>query len=88
MMVAQLLPPDSFPDRVDTSPLPPLILSPADPPEGTHRYIWLLYKQPTLDSLTAKDPTHGRRQNFSAKNFASHHNLGAPVGATYFTASA
>lgn len=53
------------------------------PPAGRHRYIFLLYQQQT----GARVPVQkiGERAKFSARDFAARHNLGDPVGATFFT---
>ncbi|CAI5488420.1 unnamed protein product [Closterium sp. Naga37s-1] len=55
------------------------------PPEGTHRYIFLLFRQPTAQlEVSAPD----ERANFHAAHFAADHGLGAPVAALFFTCEA
>jgi phosphatidylethanolamine-binding protein (PEBP) family uncharacterized protein len=61
--------------------------APPTPPRGTHRYIFLLYKQPAGVALPVTPVT--QRAKFHAASWAAKHDLGEqPVAATYFTASA
>ncbi|GJP48097.1 hypothetical protein CLOM_g7378 [Closterium sp. NIES-68] len=55
------------------------------PPEGTHRYIFLLFRQPTKQLELS--PPEGRA-NFHAAEFAREHGLGAPVAALFYTCEA
>lgn len=60
--------------------------SPA-PPEGTHRYIVLVYEQPTAVKAAAISQMQ-QRVKFDIAGFAATNKLGAPAGATLFTATA
>lgn len=53
------------------------------PPIGIHRYIFLLYKQPSGPLLVSPPAV---RNNFNTRNFAAEYGLGLPVAATYFNA--
>jgi phosphatidylethanolamine-binding protein (PEBP) family uncharacterized protein len=53
------------------------------PPVGIHRYIFVLFKQPSAPFLIAPPAV---RNNFSTRNFAAHYGLGLPVAATYCNA--
>ncbi|CAI5963599.1 unnamed protein product [Closterium sp. NIES-64] len=55
------------------------------PPEGAHRYIFLLFRQPAAQ-LEVSAPEE--RANFHAAQFASDHALGAPVAALFFICEA
>lgn len=55
------------------------------PPIGIHRYIFVLFKQPSEHPLLVTPPPV--RKNFSTRNFAELHGLGLPVAATYFNAA-
>ncbi|EIE22736.1 PEBP-like protein [Coccomyxa subellipsoidea C-169] len=50
------------------------------PPKGTHRYVFLLYKQ--NGRVSAKNP-HSR-QNFTLHQFTKEHSLGDPAAAVFF----
>lgn len=52
------------------------------PPIGTHRYVFMLFKQP--GPIKASDPTHGKRGHFNTRDFAAKHSLGNPVAVEYF----
>lgn len=54
------------------------------PPIGIHRYIFVLFKQPTGKPLLVTAPSV--RNNFNTRTFAVEHGLGFPVAATYFNA--
>lgn len=57
------------------------------PPEGTHRYAFLLFKQPNQEPLQVSDPSGGEsmgRKGFNTRSFAEKHGLGHPVAATFF----
>ncbi|KAL4432870.1 hypothetical protein ABPG77_008196 [Micractinium sp. CCAP 211/92] len=56
-----------------------------NPPSGTHRYVFLLYAQPTEDSLQV--PTPESIANFSARDFSAEYELGEPIAVTYFTSA-
>jgi phosphatidylethanolamine-binding protein (PEBP) family uncharacterized protein len=63
----------------------------AGPPEGTglHRYVFLVYEQPsqlTFDEKKLTNRSGDGRGKFSARNFAKKHNLGAPVAGNFFQA--
>ena len=61
--------------------------APPTPPKGTHRYIFLLYKQPAGVTLPVTQIT--QRGKFHAADWAAKHELGdQPVAVTYFTSSA
>lgn len=52
-----------------------------DPEIGIHRYIMFLYQQKSpLDRIDALES----RVCFKSRDFATKHNLGRPVGVTYF----
>lgn len=53
------------------------------PPIGIHRYIFVLFKQPTEPIVISPPPA---RNNFNTRNFAGEYGLGLPVAATYFNA--
>lgn len=53
------------------------------PPIGIHRYIFVLFKQPTGPIRVSPPPA---RNNFNTRNFAAEYGLGLPVAATYFNA--
>ncbi|XP_024370999.1 protein MOTHER of FT and TFL1 isoform X2 [Physcomitrium patens] len=55
------------------------------PPIGIHRYIFVLFKQPTGKPLLVTAPSV--RNNFNTRTFAVEHGLGFPVAATYFNAA-
>uniref|UniRef100_A0A7I4APD1 Mother of FT and TFL1-like protein n=1 Tax=Physcomitrium patens TaxID=3218 RepID=A0A7I4APD1_PHYPA len=50
------------------------------PPIGIHRYIFVLFKQPSQSFLISPPAA---RNNFSTRNFAAYYGLGLPVAATY-----
>ncbi|GAQ88854.1 Phosphatidylethanolamine binding protein [Klebsormidium nitens] len=54
------------------------------PPVGRHRYVFLLYEQ--AYQIEAQPPT--QRNRFKAQMFAQEHELGDPVAASLFYASA
>lgn len=57
------------------------------PPVGTHRYAFLLFRQPAAEPVQVGDPSGGQQANrkgFNTRHFASNHNLGHPVAATCF----
>ncbi|XP_054742377.1 protein D2-like isoform X1 [Anastrepha obliqua] len=63
----------------------------AGPPKGTglHRYVFLIYKQPT--KLRFQEPripknSSQNRPNFSVAKFAKKHKLGDPIGGNFFQA--
>lgn len=53
------------------------------PPKGTHRYVFLLYKQ--SGRLSVRNP-HSR-QNFTLHQFSQEHKLGDPAAAVFFYSS-
>lgn len=55
------------------------------PPIGIHRYIFVLYRQPSEQPLLVTPPP--MRNNFNTRKFAVEHGLGLPVAATYFNAA-
>jgi len=55
------------------------------PPIGIHRYIFVLYRQPSEQPLLVTPPP--MRNNFNTRRFAVEHGLGLPVAATYFNAA-
>ena len=57
------------------------------PPIGTHRYVFLLHKQPNHEPLQVADPSHGGgdRAHFNSRAFAEAHGLGRPVAVAWFT---
>ncbi|XP_037950702.1 protein D3-like [Teleopsis dalmanni] len=61
------------------------------PPEGTglHRYVFLLYKQPSkleFDEPRVSNRSRNNRPNFSAKKFAEKYNLGTPIAGNFYQA--
>ncbi|KAH7434104.1 hypothetical protein KP509_06G000200 [Ceratopteris richardii] len=56
------------------------------PPEGHHRYVFLLFKQ--SGGVKAEDVSKERRKSFDVEAFAKTHKLGSPVAGLYFIASA
>ncbi|NP_001295832.1 CEN-like protein 2 [Cucumis sativus] len=51
---------------------------------GTHRYVFLLYKQKRRQ--TVKPPPHPSRDGFNSRKFALDNHLSLPVAAVYFIA--
>lgn len=56
-----------------------------NPPSGTHRYVFLLYEQPTEELLQVPAPES--IANFSARDFSAEYELGEPIAVTYFTSA-
>jgi hypothetical protein len=61
------------------------------PPQGTglHRYVFLLYKQPsklTFDEKRLTNRSGDNRGKFSIKNFAAKYNLGNPIAGNMYQA--
>ncbi|GAB4820452.1 hypothetical protein N2152v2_007498 [Parachlorella kessleri] len=57
------------------------------PPSGEHRYVFLLYRQPSKNTLQIMDPSKGTtagRAGFRARTFAALNTLGNPVAVLYF----
>lgn len=55
------------------------------PPQGTHRYVFLVYEQHMHREL---QPFRTKqRPKFNAADWAKRHNLGDPVAATHFEAA-
>ncbi|GAB4820451.1 hypothetical protein N2152v2_007497 [Parachlorella kessleri] len=54
------------------------------PPIGTHRYVFMLFKQPNQEPIQAEEPTGGKRAHFNTREFAKKYNLGDPVSVVYF----
>jgi len=50
---------------------------------GIHRFVFVLFKQKTRESVTASPSS---RDYFNTRNFASQNDLGLPVAAVYFNA--
>lgn len=60
---------------------------PPAPPEGAHRYIFLLYQQTEPLSVTLGDPAlPATRTGFQPEDFAAQYGLGDPVAITFFFA--
>jgi phosphatidylethanolamine-binding protein (PEBP) family uncharacterized protein len=60
----------------------------AGPPQGTklHRYVFLLYRQHGAIHMEKMDDDGMGRANFKIKDWAKKHNLGHPIGATFYQA--
>ncbi|XP_037950703.1 protein D3-like [Teleopsis dalmanni] len=61
------------------------------PPEGTglHRYVFLLYKQPSkleFDEPRVSNRSRNNRPKFSAKKFTEKYNLGTPIAGNFYQA--
>ncbi|XP_050420430.1 protein D3-like [Adelges cooleyi] len=59
------------------------------PDTGLHRYVFLVYKQPsklTFDEPRLTNKSGEKREKFSIKNFAQKYNLGTPVAGNYYQA--
>ncbi|XP_018333229.1 phosphatidylethanolamine-binding protein homolog F40A3.3-like [Agrilus planipennis] len=59
------------------------------PKEGLHRYIFLLYKQPSKIDFMEKRVSRTSREGrikFSIRNFAKQYNLGDPVAGNFYQA--
>jgi len=55
------------------------------PPEGRHRYVMVLYRQPGGERVEMVPP--GDRRGFSTREFAKEYGLGDPVAARVFYSS-
>lgn len=56
---------------------------------GLHRYVFLLYKQPsklTFDEKRLTNRSGDNRGKFSIKNFAKKYNLGDPIAGNMYQA--
>lgn len=63
----------------------------AGPPKGTglHRYVFLLYKQPsklTFEERHLSNRSGEHRAKFSIRNFAAKYNLGNPIAGNMYQA--
>ncbi|MCO5607034.1 hypothetical protein L7F22_061225 [Adiantum nelumboides] len=56
------------------------------PPEGDHRYVFLLFKQ--VCKMPVEGLSKDNRKSFDVEAFAKAHKLGHAVGGLYFVASA
>ncbi|XP_069691569.1 protein D2-like [Periplaneta americana] len=61
------------------------------PPKGSglHRYVFLVYKQPsklTFDEPRVSNRSADNREKFSIKKFAEKYNLGSPVAGNFYQA--
>ncbi|KAL4435640.1 hypothetical protein ABPG77_002603 [Micractinium sp. CCAP 211/92] len=56
------------------------------PPIGTHRYVFLLFRQPSQEPAQIEDPFGGSpiRAHFNTREFAAKHALGDPVAVAWF----
>ncbi|MCO5552780.1 hypothetical protein L7F22_006297 [Adiantum nelumboides] len=57
------------------------------PPEGDHRYVFLLFKQ-SYGDLKVEGLSKDNRKSFDVEAFVKAHKLGHAVGGLYFVASA